>query len=150
MEVPRRELSYRYYRRLSSSEINQIELSGISPLRKLLAIYNYRKCNISLKKSIRLSKKFDTSTISFKIEDNLKYVIEEFKFRGFIPLSKFTRYKKKYPYIITNFKIDGEIYIYPKRFGSTYLDLKKGYELIDKVFYEYGVQGYTKILYGED
>lgn len=150
MEVPRRELSYRYYRRLSSKEKRLIELSNLSPLRKLLAIYTYKKNDISLRKSLRLSEKFDTTNITFKFEDNLKYVISEFKFRGFIPISQYKRYNRKFPYITTNFKIDSEFYIYPKRFGSTYKHLEKGYSLIEKVFFEYGVQGYTKILYGED
>lgn len=149
MEVPKRELSYRYYKRLSSKEKRLVDLSNLSPLRKLLAIYTYKKSNISLKKSLRLSEKFDTSKLSFRFEDNLKYVVSEFKFRGFIPISQY-KMNKRFPYIITNFKIDGEFYIYPKRFGSTYKHLEKGYTLIEKVFFEYGVQGYTKILYGED
>lgn len=149
MEVPKRELSYRYYKRLSSKEKRLVDLSNLSPLRKLLAIYTYKKSNISLKKSLRLSEKFDTSKLSFRFEDNLKYVVSEFKFRGFIPISQY-KMNKRFPYIITNFKIDGEFYIYPKRFGSTYKHIKKGYTLIENVFFEYGVQGYTKILYGED
>lgn len=150
MEVPKRELSYRYYNKLSSKDKAIIDNSDLTPVRRLLAMYFYRKNDISLNKAIRISRKYSVSNISFKNDELLKYVISEFRFRGFIPLSEYKRFNPKYPHITTNFKIDGDFWIYPKRFGSTEKHLLKGYPLIERVFPEYGIQGYTRILYGTD
>lgn len=151
MEVPKRELSYRYYRKLSSKEQTLLDNSNLTPVRKLLVMFLNKKQNIHIKRAIRLVGKLNTSDIklSFKYEKQ-KYAIMEFKFRGFIPLSQYKRFNPKYPHITTNFKIQGEFWIYPKRFASTLEQIHKGYDLIDKVFMEYGVQGYTRILYGKD
>lgn len=145
----RRELSYRYYKRLPLEIKEILDNSNLTPRRLLLAILLYRN-GINIKRSIRRAKKSENVPICFKVELNLKYVISEFKFQGFIPISKYKKFNPRYPHITTNFLIDGEYWIYPKRFGSTYDHLNKGYQLIENVFPDYGLTGYTKILYGTD
>lgn len=150
MEVPKRELSYRLYGRLSSKDKQRLDKSNITPIRKLLAMFTKKKHGISMNKAIREAKKIDILglTLKFKIECQ-EYAIREFKFRGFIPISQYKKFNPNYPHVTTNFKIQGEYWIYPKRFGNNFYQLQKGYEPIHNVFMEYGVQGYTRILYGK-
>lgn len=152
----RRELSYRSYNKLPKDIQKSLDEAELTPKRKHIASILIKR-GLPLEKSIKYTTKCSHDTLSslYKlkpcplcIERDLKYIREEFKHQGFIPLSQYKRYKPKFAYIVTNIRIDGEIWIYPKRFTTRYDLLKKGYPYLYDVWGEFGLIGYTKIQYG--
>lgn len=149
----RRELSYRHYNKLPEDIRSILDKSELTPKRKHLASVLFIN-GLSIDKSIKYASKCSQDTLLslFKHypyhERSLKYIIREFKHQGFIPLSQYKRYNPKFAYIITNIRIDGEFWIYPKRFTTKYDLLIKGYTYLYEVWGEFGLQGYTKIQYG--
>lgn len=154
MEIPKRELSYRLYKKLTDREKNIIKKHSLSPVRMLYALFLFKKKSIRLRKAIKISEsltKKDLIRTCIKPEYKIRFVIKELLFRGFIPISEYTRYHKRYTYITSNFLYNGELLIYPKRFGFTAKEInEKGYINIFDIFNEYCLQGFTKIHYGDE
>lgn len=142
--VINRELSYRTYKRLPPKAKSILDEHSLTPVHKLMAMYLYIKDNRhNIKKCIRKSRNYQLQ-VKYR-ETNPKYLINELRFRGFIPLSQFKKFKPKYCHIITNHKIGGDYWVYPENFYINYNDRNKGKRYIYNVWGLYGIQGITKL-----
>ena len=145
-------LSYKRYIDLSISDRKLISSYNLMPNMRDLAIILHKEKNYSLERSVRLiskpkfleeyykylsSLKFKESTISLSDLKN------EFRFRGFIPLSDFKGFNKRNDYIASNIQIEGEYYIYPLKFSY-----KRNLN-IHKYFHGICIPGYTRIIYAK-
>lgn len=72
------------------------------------------------------------------------YLEKEFLFRGFIPEDSYKK-KPEFNYFISNRKINGKRYIYPKPFGRDISIINQGYQNIYEAINYIGVEGYTKV-----
>lgn len=76
-----------------------------------------------------------------------KYIIKQLEFMGWVPESEY-RIRDKYAYFITNKRLEGNYYIYPKRFSDSYATKNKA------EFYHYymgliGLPGITRVQYSK-
>lgn len=69
----------------------------------------------------------------------------EFKFQGFIPLMEFKRYKSGFAYIISNKKLAGTYWIYPKKLADGLINIiyKNRYKELWSTFSSLGITGCT-------
>ncbi len=72
------------------------------------------------------------------------YLEKEFLFRGFVLEDSYKK-KPEFNYIISNRKINGKRYIYPKPFGRDISIINQGYQNIYEAINYIGVEGYTKV-----
>lgn len=72
------------------------------------------------------------------------YLEKEFLFRGFVLEDSYKK-KSEFNYIISNRKINGKRYIYPKPFGRDISIINQGYQNIYEAINYIGVEGYTKV-----
>ena len=75
-------------------------------------------------------------------EYNIKYIIKELKFRGFVPECQFQK-KEGFNYIITLPPISG--WIYPAHLSNNYFRMKEGYENPYDLHDEIALDGVTHI-----
>lgn len=79
-----------------------------------------------------------------RYEHKEEYLEKEFLFRGFVTEDLFKK-KSDFNYIISNRKINGKRYIYPRHFGRDISIIDRGYQNIYEAIGFIGVEGYTKI-----
>lgn len=151
-----RDISYRYYKKLKDEPKLILDEADLLPELKSFAIKLYRT-GLPMKQCIKLSKsryedyiKGCLQRTAFKIPEKEKYALKELIFRGFVREEDFPLKTKKYDYIISNQKLDGSIWVYPKRYAKNYKKITKGYEDIHNEFPLIALEGYTKILYSDE
>lgn len=86
-------------------------------------------------------------SIQFKDQDIME---KELRFRGFVPENEYKTKPSKFGYFITNRSINGQKFIYPKRFINTYdTKLMSKYPMYDKYMGMYGIRGLTRYQYSK-
>ena len=74
-----------------------------------------------------------------------KYLLRQLRFMGYVPLSTY-KIRSGYAYFMTNRMLEGEYYVYPKRFADNYRTLQKGkYPYYMPYMGLYGLPGITKL-----
>ena len=148
----KRNLGYRRFKRLSKKEKilftnNDLEI-GI----KCLALKYNGITKKSLERSLRWAKRHYKRYSNYLVYENHfrryeyqeVYLEKEFLFRGFVPEDSYKK-KPEFNYIISNRKINGKRYIYPKPFGRDISIINQGYQNIYEAINYIGVEGYTKV-----
>lgn len=142
----RRELSYRSSKNIPKKVIKTLEENIDRPRVRHLALILYKN-GVNLKDCLKICKGLkELPDPKPRKKEKIYHAIKEFKFQGFVPMSKI-KICSRYAYITTNFLVNGEYLIHPKKFGHHINTLKRGYPLIENEFPYYGVIGYTKIMY---
>lgn len=150
-----RDLSYRRYKKLSSTEkkycISKKLKNDPSFLNILLKYKAITKCSIQeahkwTEKHILEYKYYLTKRESIRppFETKEKYVIKELQFQGFVPAALFKRKPDCY-YVISKQPILGVTWILPHHGGHTDIQLKAGLPDVYKLHCQYGLANWTRV-----
>lgn len=89
---------------------------------------------------------FDKASLKYPHINILdRYIIEELRFEGWVPLNKY-KMRDKFAYIMTNRKLESDFWVYPVKLSDNYETMKKGKHLsYQEVFGKVGFPGLTKL-----
>ena len=148
-------LSYRRYERLTpeEKEVFDTNKSSYSPKEWSLALHIKATLKQRFKlRHFKIAHKLVREAEQYYLQHgypghseevgyNEKALAKQFQFQGFIPLSTFKRYNESFSYIISNRKINGTFWIYPKKLQS---GLQQGRHLdLWETFSKVGIPGLT-------
>ena len=145
----KRDLSYRFYKKLNSKEQKIYTKSKLPPMIGCIALKHRVIVGCSLERSIKWALRNYKKYYNFLVHchyyrkpiEKKKYALKELLFQGWVPKGEYPMDENKYHYLVTSTMINGKFYVYPRR----YRDHGKGFRDINHHYI--GLSGYTRILY---